>query len=77
MLQERLGPVTLASDPASLSVACSDPDLAAAVVGRLAEVVQIGGFALDQPSLDEVFLALTGRPAEADAPTNDLEEMTS
>ena len=73
LLQERLGPVTLASDPAALSVACSDPDLAAGVVGRLAESVQIAGFGLHQPSLDEVFLALTGHPAEDAASRTDLE----
>jgi ABC-2 type transport system ATP-binding protein len=75
LLQERLGAVTLAADPAALSVGCSDADLAAAVMGRLAEQVQIGGFALDQPSLDEVFLALTGHPAESDQSETDLEEL--
>ena len=75
VLQDRLGAVTLASDPAALSVSCSDPDVAAAVVGRLADVVQIGGFSLAQPSLDEVFLALTGHSAEAGASDADLEEL--
>ena len=75
LLTQQVGPVTLASDPASLSVACSDADLAASVVGRLAEVVQVAGFALDQPSLDEVFLALTGHPADSATPDTDLEEL--
>ncbi|MDP9135019.1 MAG: daunorubicin/doxorubicin resistance ABC transporter ATP-binding protein DrrA, partial [Actinomycetota bacterium] len=28
--------------------------------------IEVAGFALAQPSLDEVFLALTGHPAEED-----------
>jgi ABC-2 type transport system ATP-binding protein len=38
--------------------------------------IEVAEFALGQPSLDEVFLALTGRPAEApeDEETEDYEE---
>jgi ABC-2 type transport system ATP-binding protein len=62
----RLGAVTLEADPAALVVACSDPDRAAAVVGELAQDgVRVTDFSLDQPSLDEVFLALTGKAADA------------
>ena len=39
--------------------------------------IAVDSFSLGQPSLDEVFLALTGHPAEADAPTSDLEELSS
>ena len=53
------------SDPAALSVQVSDPELAARALAELSRAglapVQ---FSLGQPSLDEVFLHLTGHPAE-------------
>ncbi|MCH1866032.1 ATP-binding cassette domain-containing protein [Nocardioides sp. CFH 31398] len=66
LLTESLGaPADLGSDPASLSMRVDDPT---AVAGALARVgdhgVRISEYALGQPSLDEVFLALTGRPAD-------------
>ena len=65
LITKELGSVHLEPDPASLSVGCSDPDRAAEAVAELARGgVHIGSFSLGQPSLDEVFLALTGRPAE-------------
>ena len=36
-----------------------------ALHGLTSEGIEVETFALGQPSLDEVFLALTGRPAEA------------
>ncbi|MDX8152212.1 ATP-binding cassette domain-containing protein [Patulibacter brassicae] len=67
LLGERLGTVHLEPDPASLSVQSDDADAAAAAVGALAAAgIAIGDFALGQPSLDEVFMALTGHPAEAE-----------
>ena len=64
-----LGDVTLAADPAALSAACSDADRGAEAIARLAGAgVRIGNFSLGQPSLDEVFLALTGHPAEEGPP---------
>jgi ABC-2 type transport system ATP-binding protein len=43
----------------------ADPDRAAHALTELARAgVMTTEFALGQPSLDEVFLALTGRPAE-------------
>jgi len=74
-----LGSVTLEADPAALSVSCSDADQAATAVAELSRSgVQIAGFALGQPSLDEVFLALTGHPAQVPSdptdPTLDAEE---
>ncbi len=52
-------------DPAALSAPCSDGDRAAEAVAELARSgVRIADFSLGQPTLDEVFLALTGRPAE-------------
>jgi ABC-2 type transport system ATP-binding protein len=51
--------------------------VAAAAVGELGRVgVGIAGFSLDQPSLDEVFLALTGHAAEQ-YPAGTLEEQPS
>jgi ABC-2 type transport system ATP-binding protein len=65
LLASELGSVHLEPDPASLSVQCADPDRGAEAVARLAHAgVRVGSFSLGQPSLDEVFLALTGRPAE-------------
>jgi ABC-2 type transport system ATP-binding protein len=67
VLDRELGAVTLEPDPAALSASCADADRAAEAVAELTRSgVRIGGFSLDQPSLDEVFLALTGRPAQAD-----------
>ena len=65
LLERELGTVHLEADPAALSAPCSDADRAAEAVAELARSdVPIAGFSLAQPSLDEVFLALTGRPAE-------------
>jgi ABC-2 type transport system ATP-binding protein len=73
VLSRTLRAVHLEPDPAALSVTCSDADRAAAAVAELSRSgVRIAGFSLGQPSLDEVFLALTGRPAEE--PDDDSEE---
>ncbi len=67
-------PVRLEADPAALSVPAADPEAAAGAVAELARTgVPVAGFSLGQPSLDEVFLALTGRPAD-DAPIEPQEE---
>jgi ABC-2 type transport system ATP-binding protein len=64
-LEGQLGAVTLLPDPAALSASCSDADRGAEAVAELARnAIRIAGFSLDQPSLDEVFLALTGHPAD-------------
>ncbi len=69
LLDGGLGTVTLDSDPAALSVSCSDADRAAGAVAGLAQSgVRIADFSLGQPSLDEVFLALTGHPADTVGP---------
>ncbi|MGY1717473.1 ATP-binding cassette domain-containing protein [Blastococcus sp. SYSU DS0552] len=79
VLEGALGSVALEPDPAALSATCPDSARAAAGVAELARTgIGIAHFSLDQPSLDEVFLALTGRGAEdppGAAPT--LEERTS
>jgi ABC-2 type transport system ATP-binding protein len=65
VLSRELGGVHLEPDPAALSASCADADRAAEAVAELSRSgVQIAGFTLGQPSLDEVFLALTGHPAE-------------
>jgi ABC-2 type transport system ATP-binding protein len=65
VLERELETVHLESDPAALSAPCSDGDPAALALAELARAgIQIADFSLGQPSLDEVFLALTGHPAE-------------
>jgi ABC-2 type transport system ATP-binding protein len=65
LLSRELGAVHLEPDPAALSVQCADADRGADAVAELSRAgVGIADFSLGQPSLDEVFLALTGRPAE-------------
>jgi ABC-2 type transport system ATP-binding protein len=65
LLERELGAVHREPDPAALSAPCSDADRAAEAVAELARSdVRIAGFSLGQPSLDEVFLALTGHTAE-------------
>jgi ABC-2 type transport system ATP-binding protein len=65
VLTRELGGVQLEPDPAALSATCADADRAALAVAELTRSgVGIADFAVGQPSLDEVFLALTGHPAE-------------
>jgi ABC-2 type transport system ATP-binding protein len=57
--------VRLESDPAALSVGCPDAERAAEAVAALSRAgITVGEFSRGQPSLDEVFLALTGHTAE-------------
>jgi ABC-2 type transport system ATP-binding protein len=73
VLGRAVGAVVPEADPTALSAACADAEKAALGLAELARAgVGIADFSLDQPSLDEVFLALTGHPADdgvADAPT--------
>jgi ABC-2 type transport system ATP-binding protein len=58
-------PVFLEPDPAALSARVANPERAARALAELARSgVAVADFALGQPSLDEVFLALTGRQAD-------------
>jgi ABC-2 type transport system ATP-binding protein len=76
ILERAVGAVALAADPAALSVSCVDPALAAEGVSAVARAgIGIAEFALGQPSLDEVFLALTGHLADERDPT--LDEQSS
>ena len=64
VLARELGSVHLEPDPAALSAACAGGERAAAAVAELARSgIGIGDFSLGQPTLDEVFLALTGHTA--------------
>jgi ABC-2 type transport system ATP-binding protein len=65
ILARVLGDVHLEPDPAALSAPCADADQAAEAVGELSRSgIGVANFSLGQPTLDEVFLALTGHPAE-------------
>jgi len=77
ILSSALGvPVHVESDPHALSARINDPSAVAAALNRLADSqLTVTNFALGQPTLDEVFLALTGRPAEPESPVDpELEE---
>lgn len=57
--------VQLPSDPLALSARVSDTELVAFALGELIRTnISVTDFSLGQPSLDEVFLTLTGRPVE-------------
>ncbi|MGW0044288.1 ATP-binding cassette domain-containing protein [Rhodococcus sp. NPDC003348] len=59
--------VTVESDPAALTARIDDSERVARALPALNEAgITVTTFALGQPSLDEVFLALTGRPADSD-----------
>ncbi len=76
VLERAVGPVELEPDPAALSVTCADAERAATGVAELSRAgIGIAEFSLGQPSLDEVFLALTGHPADEHDTT--LEEQPS
>ncbi|WP_369138342.1 ATP-binding cassette domain-containing protein [Modestobacter versicolor] len=79
LLGRAVGPVTLEAEPAALSAAGADPARAATAVAELARAgIPLADFALEQPSLDEVFLALTGHAAEeTTAPSDTLQEHLS
>lgn len=59
--------IQLESDPTALSAKVSDPALAAEALNELAQLkITVTDFSLGQPSLDEVFLTLTGSPVSAE-----------
>jgi ABC-2 type transport system ATP-binding protein len=65
LLVRELGNAHPEPDPAGLSAPCADTDRAAEAVAELSRGgIGIAEFSLGQPTLDEVFLALTGHPAE-------------
>jgi len=61
-------PVQRRSEPGALTALASDPDLAARVLIELSAAgITVAELTLGQPSLDEVFLTLTGHPADTEA----------
>ena len=75
VLEQELDSVHLEPDPAALSAPCASAERAAEAVAALSRSgVGIAEFTLGQPSLDEVFLALTGHPAEDGTDPNAIEE---
>ena len=57
--------VRLEPDPAALSAPSTNADQAAEALAELSRSgITVAAFSLGQPTLDEVFLALTGHPAE-------------
>jgi ABC-2 type transport system ATP-binding protein len=80
LLTQRLDSVHREADPAALSASCADADRGAEAVAELSRNgIGVADFSLGQPSLDEVFLALTGRPAEDQSPddSNPTEEVAA
>ena len=75
ILSRTLGvPAESGSDPAALSARVSDPERVAKALSELSRSgIAVTNFSLGQPSLDEVFLALTGHRAEHEE-TDDKEE---
>jgi ABC-2 type transport system ATP-binding protein len=81
VLEQVLGTVSTDGAPELLTAPCSDAGQAALAVAELARSgVRLDNFSLSQPSLDEVFLALTGHPAvedRSDRPETVKEELPS
>jgi ABC-2 type transport system ATP-binding protein len=55
------------------SLWCATDRGAEAVAELTRRGVAVAGFSLGQPSLDEVFLALTGRPVEDESSAEEVE----
>ena len=68
ILERELGPTQRDADPSALTAPCADADRGAQAVAALAQQgIGLAGFTLGQPSLDEVFLALTGHTTQDEA----------
>ena len=68
-------PVVVDADPAALSARLSSTSAAAGALPALDGAgISVASFSIGQPSLDEVFLALTGHPAEDDKPNEHVNE---
>jgi ABC-2 type transport system ATP-binding protein len=67
LLARRLGNVQRDVDPRALTAAAPEPPLAAAALSELSSAgIEVSEFSLGQPSLDEVFFALTGHAAASE-----------
>jgi ABC-2 type transport system ATP-binding protein len=68
LLSRRLGSVQSDADPRALSAAAPEAPVAAAALSELiAAGIEVAEFSLGQPSLDEVFFALTGHAPGTEA----------
>ena len=69
LLTASLGaPAQTDGDPAALTVSAVEPQHALAALSQLEKAgIALASFALEQPSLDEVFLSLTGHTPQPDA----------
>jgi ABC-2 type transport system ATP-binding protein len=76
VLSAALGvPTYLESDPATVTARSADAgDVGAALTELSRAGIAVAEMSLGQPSLDEVFLALTGHPAEQDGADDDEDE---
>lgn len=74
LLAEKLGTaVQLSSDAAVLSARAADAERVANALRELSRAgIPVTEFSLGQPSLDEVFLTLTGRPADAEVAAEEV-----
>jgi ABC-2 type transport system ATP-binding protein len=65
LLARQFGTAHREPDPAALSAPCGDADRATEALAELSQAgIGVADFSLGQPSLDEVFLALTGHTAD-------------
>jgi ABC-2 type transport system ATP-binding protein len=65
LLARQFGTAHREPDPAALSAPCGDADRATEALAELSQAgIGVADFSLGQPSLDEVFLALTGHAAD-------------
>jgi ABC-2 type transport system ATP-binding protein len=70
-VQEAADPVLLTATVPAVPSRRPPSEQAATAVAELGRAgITVGEFALGQPSLDEVFLALTSQPAAAHAPSS-------
>ncbi|WP_096186663.1 ATP-binding cassette domain-containing protein [Evansella halocellulosilytica] len=68
-------PIQLSSDPTALSARVTDTERVAHALGELTrQNIALSDFSLGQPSLDEVFLTLTGRPPEEDDTSEEVKQ---
>ena len=62
-------PVQLAADPAALSAPVGEMDRTLELLAQLRHAgIALASFAIGQPRLDDVFLTLTGQPANVTIP---------
>jgi ABC-2 type transport system ATP-binding protein len=76
LLRETVGSdLHVVSDVDSLMMPVATPEKATAAIARLFNAeISVKDFSLDRPSLDEVFLALTGRSTQTDQPDTPKED---